>query len=364
VKYIDEFRNIKIGHRIAALISKEAKDLEPVNFMEVCGTHTMAVERFGIRKLLPMNINLISGPGCPVCVTPKYYIDKAIALSNFDDVVVVTFGDMLKVPGSHSSLREKRQYDRVRVVYSALDAIDIAEKNPDKRIIFLGIGFETTAPTVAATLKYAKKKRLKNFFVYSGHKVMPPAMKLLASDRRINIKGFLCPAHVSAIIGTKPYDDIARRYGIPCVIAGFEPLDILQSILMLVKQVKSKRAKVENQYQRVVKSPGNKKAISMIYEVFSARDSEWRGIGVIPGSGLGLNRMYSDFDAERAISLPEVKSAPDKGCICGDVLKGIKTPLDCRLFSRTCNPENPYGACMVSSEGTCAAYYKYTNYHE
>ena len=359
MKYIDEFRNVKIGSKIARLISKEAKGLRPVNIMEVCGTHTMAVERFGIRRLLPQNINLISGPGCPVCVTPKYYIDRAIALSRLKDIIIVTFGDMLKVPGSYSSLGQERQKGKVMVVYSSLDAVDTAEKNPDKRVIFLGIGFETTVPTVAASLKHAKNRALRNFFVYSGHKVMPPAMRLLARDEQINIKGFLCPAHVSAIIGIVPYNDIVRRYGIACVISGFEPLDILQSILMLVRQIKSKRIKVENQYMRVVKDSGNSKALRLIYEVFSIRDSEWRGIGNIPDSGLGLNRGYSRFDAEKVITLPRVSTESDKGCMCGDVLKGIKTPIDCKLFSKKCNPENPYGACMVSSEGTCAAYYRY-----
>lgn len=365
MKYIDEFRNVKLADKLSKMIHKEAKALERVNLMEVCGTHTMAVERFGIRQALPENINLISGPGCPVCVTPKYYIDKAIALTKLKDVNIVSFGDMLKVPGSDSSLIKERSNGRVRIVYSPLDAVEIAEKNPDKKIIFLGIGFETTAPTVAASIKYAKKKRLKNFFVYSGHKIMPPAMKLLTEDKHINIKGFLCPAHVSAIIGTRPYTEISRKYGISCVIAGFEPLDILQSILMLVRQIRSKKAKVENQYQRVVKRPGNIIALRLMDEVFSIKDSEWRGIGNIKNSGLAINKRYSDFDAEKNIELRKAvggrHACPlrDKGCICGSVLKGIKTPLDCALFAKKCSPENPYGACMVSSEGTCAAYYRY-----
>jgi len=341
------------------LIHKEAKCLGPVNFMEVCGTHTMAVERFGIRKMLPENVKLISGPGCPVCVTPKKYIDKAIAFAELRDVMIISFGDMLKVPGSYSSLLRQKPKGGVMLVYSALDAVGIAEKNPDKKIVFLGIGFETTAPTVAASIKYAKNKKLKNFFVYSGHKIMPPAMELLARDKRINVKGFLCPAHVSAIIGTRPYDRICDRYNLPCVISGFEPLDILYSILMLVRQVKSKRAKVQNEYNRVVEISGNRKALKLIEEVFSIRDSEWRGIGVIRKSGLAISKRYADFDVEKNIILPEPKTIIDKGCICGSVLKGIKTPLDCGLFSKKCNPENPQGACMVSSEGTCAAYYRY-----
>ena len=359
MKYMDEFRNLDIAARIVKLIKEEAEGVKQAKFMEVCGTHTMAVERFGIRQMLPDNVKLISGPGCPVCVTPKSYIDKAIGLTGLKDVIVFSFGDMLKVPGTDSSLLKHKADGRVKIVYSALDAAEFAEKNKDKKIVFLGVGFETTVPTVAASVKYAEKKKLKNFFVYSCHKVMPPAMKLLAKDKEVDIKGFLCPAHVSAIIGIKPYSEISKKYKIPCVIAGFEPLDILQSILMLVRQVKSKRAKVENQYNRVVKTYGNIMALRLIDEVFSTQDSEWRGIGVIKDSGLVLSKRYSNFDAEKNIDFPKTKTILDKGCICGSVLKGIKTPIECGLFSKKCNPENPYGACMVSSEGACAAYYKY-----
>ncbi len=359
MKYIDEFRNLDIAVRICGLLKKEALKIEQVNFMEVCGTHTMAVERFGIRRILPQNVRLISGPGCPVCVTPKNYIDKAIALTAIDDIIVFSFGDMLKVPGTHSSLLRQRSSGKVKIIYSAMDSVEFAEKNRNKKVVFLGIGFETTVPTVAASIKYAKKKKLKNFFVYSGHKVIPPAMKSLSSDRRVNIKGFLCPAHVSAIIGTRPYSELCKKYNIPCVISGFEPLDILQSILMLIRQVKSKNAIVENQYSRVVKPSGNIKALRLIDEVFEVKDSEWRGIGIIKDSGLALNKRYLDFDAERNIDFPKVETRADKGCICGNVLKGIKTPLECKLFFKKCTPERPQGACMVSSEGACAAYYKY-----
>jgi len=360
VKYIDEFRNNSIAIKISRAIFNSAAGLKTVNLMEVCGTHTMSICKFGIRKMLPGNINLISGPGCPVCVTPKEYIDRAIALSRLPEVIMATFGDMIRVPGSYSSLSEERSKGgSVKVVYSALDAVDIAEKNPRKKVIFLGIGFETTSPTVAASLVYAKNKGLKNFFVYSGHKLIPPAMKALVEDRQVNIDGFLCPAHVSTIIGTTPYNIITERYNIPCVIAGFEPLDILQGILILVEQARSKKSEVENQYSRVVRKSGNKKAISLIDEVFSIKDSEWRGIGRIPRSGLGIRKGYSMFDAENTFPLPSVKTRPDTGCICGSVLKGIKTPLDCKLFAKKCTPEAPQGACMVSSEGTCAAYYRH-----
>ncbi len=360
MKFIDEFRNSKIAKNISGAIFNKSLGMKSINLMEVCGTHTMSISRFGIRRMLPSNVNLLSGPGCPVCVTPKSYIDRAIAFSNLPGIIIATFGDMMRVPGSYSSLMEERSKGRsVRVVYSALDAIDIAEKTTAKDVIFLGIGFETTAPTVAASLVDAKKKGLDNFFVYAGHKVILPAMKALAEDREVNIDGFLCPAHVSAIIGTAPYDIIAGRYNIPCVVAGFEPLDILQGLLMLIEQVKSKKKKtVKNQYKRVVKRSGNKKALSLIEKVFSRGDSEWRGMGRIAESGLYLNKRYSRFDAERAFSLPRIRTMPDKGCICGEVLKGIKTPFECKLFDRDCNPDRPQGACMVSSEGTCAAYYR------
>ncbi|MFA4990981.1 MAG: hydrogenase formation protein HypD [Candidatus Omnitrophota bacterium] len=359
MKYVDEFRNFKIARDIAGAISSHARGLGGVNFMEVCGTHTMAVERFGIRRMLPRDINLISGPGCPVCVTPKDYIDRAIGLAGIKDVTVASFGDMLKVPGSDSTLAQERGKGKVRVVYSVLDAMDFAAKNPDKKIVFLGIGFETTVPTVAASMELARKRKIRNFFVYSGHKVMPPAMDLLARDKRINIQGFLCPAHVSAVIGTGPYAGISKKYKIPCVISGFEPLDILQSILMLVKQLKSGRSEVENQYARVVRRSGNRKALALMSRVFSEGDSEWRGMGIIPKSGLSVNKAYSDLDAGKVFRLPRVITRPDKGCVCGEVLKGIKTPRDCRLFGKSCTPENPRGACMVSGEGACAAYYRY-----
>lgn len=360
MKYIDEFRDSAIAKDISRAVLREAEGLDRINIMEVCGTHTMSICKFGIRDMLPENINLISGPGCPVCVSPKSYIDKAIAFCGLPDIIVTTFGDMMKVPGSRSSLAQERAAGKsVKIVYSCLDAVDIAEKHPGKKVVFLGIGFETTSPTVAASLVYAKKRRTKNFFVYSGHKIIPPAMKALAEDKRININGFLCPAHVSAIIGMAPYEIIAKKHGIPCVIAGFEPLDILQGILMITKQIKSGKAKVENQYKRVVRKSGNKRALDLVHEVFYIKDSEWRGIGILPASGLALNKKYSVFDAEKTFRLSAIKTRPDKGCICGSVLKGIKTPFDCRLFSKKCTPDNPIGACMVSSEGTCAAYYRY-----
>jgi len=361
MKYITEFRNNKIARNILMAISRKADGLDnKINIMEVCGTHTMAISNFGIRQALPPSINLISGPGCPVCVTPKSYIDKAIAFSRMPGVVVATFGDMMRVPGSESSLtREKSMGRDVKVVYSVLDALEEAEKNPDKKIVFLGIGFETTAPTIAASIVLAKRKNIKNFFVYSAHKVVLPAMRALAKDKKINIKGFLCPAHVSAIIGTRPYKEISKKYKIPCVIAGFELLDILQGILMLVEAIRYNRIDVLNQYTRVVKDCGNKKALRLLDMVFEKVSSEWRGIGILPESGLRLKKAFSEFDAEKALQTEVIETTPDVGCSCGDVLKGLKSPFECRLFGKKCTPENPVGACMVSSEGTCAAYYKY-----
>ncbi|MBU4312855.1 MAG: hydrogenase formation protein HypD [Candidatus Omnitrophica bacterium] len=360
MKYIDEFRDNKIAKNISRAIFEKAGTSGPVNIMEVCGTHTMSICNFGIRDMLPENINLISGPGCPVCVTPKAYIDRAVALAGIQDTVVTTFGDMMKVPGSRSSLTQERTKGAsVKVVYSTLDAVDIAEKNPDKKVIFLGIGFETTSPTVAASLAYAKKKRLKNFFVYSGHKVILPAMKALMEDRDAKIDAFLCPAHVSTIIGMTPYNIIATKYKTPCVITGFEPLDILQGILMIIEQITSKRSEVENQYKRIATRSGNKKALDLLDDVFEIEDSEWRSIGIIPKSGMRLKRKYSVFDVEKNFDLPAIKTRPDTGCMCGSVLKGIKTPFDCPLFNKKCTPEHPVGPCMVSSEGTCAAYYRY-----
>lgn len=361
MKYIDEFRDIKIAKNIVNAIFKSAKGLKPVTIMEVCGTHAMAIERFGIRGMLPENIRLVSGPGCPVCVTPKSYIDKALFLCEKKDFIVATFGDMLKVPGSYSSLISERAKGNVKTVYSSLDALGISLKQPDKKIVFLGIGFETTAPTIAMALKHAKDKKIKNFFVLSGHKIMPPAMEALLKDKDIKVDGFLCPAHVSVIIGAGPYEDIIKRYNVPCVIAGFEPLDILKAIFIIITQIKTGKIKFENEYDRVVKRSGNKKAINIIKEVFDVRDSEWRGIGIIPKSGLFINKRYSGFDIENKVLLSGIKTKKDKGCICGSILKGIKAPVDCRLFGRQCTPETPAGACMVSSEGACAAYYRYRN---
>ncbi len=329
--------------------------------MEVCGTHTDTFFKFGLKTLLPKNVNLISGPGCPVCVTDASYIDNAISLAGSKDVIITTFGDMMKVPGSSSSLyKERARGGDVRIVYSTLDALRIAECHPSKKVIFLGVGFETTAPTIGMAILEAKKKKIKNFFIYSAHKLIPPALKCLLKDSEACIDGFILPAHVSTIIGADAYDFL-KRFNVPCVIAGFEPLDMLQGIAMLLNQLKSKRPKVEVQYNRVVKKAGNKKAQRVLKKVFRVSDSIWRGIGNIPRSGLKIANEFSSFDAEKHFNIKRVTSSPgyEKHCLCGEILKGKNIPPDCRLFAKICTPEDPKGPCMVSSEGSCSIHYKY-----
>jgi len=368
MKYLDEFYNKEISRTLSNEISKMAIR-KALTFMEVCGTHTMSIARNGIKNLLPENIKLLSGPGCPVCVTPNHQIDQAIGYARQSGVCVATFGDMMKVPGSSSSLEKERGkgFD-VRIVYSAIDALEIAEKNPNKIVVFMGIGFETTAPTVAASLEDAKKRGVKNYFVLSAHKLIPPAIRAILESREVKVDGFLLPGHVSTIIGRRVYDFIAKEYGIPCAVAGFEPLDILQAILCLVKQINSGIPDVENCYKRSVKEEGNLVAKSLIEEVFEVCDSEWRGLDVIPKSGLKIREEYQEFDAEQNISAEITRNSQLRGeplstynsqCLCGEILRGIKVPRDCRLFGKQCTPESPVGPCMVSSEGTCAAYYKY-----
>ena len=358
MKYIDEFRDRKVCEQLAKEISNRAIKKD-ITLMEVCGTHTMAIFRYGIKSFLPSNIALLSGPGCPVCVTPNSEIDKAIAFSRKEEVIITTFGDMLKVPGSRSTLaREKSLGSDIRIVYSPVDALKIAGENPDRIVIFLGIGFETTVPTVAATIKDAKNKKFKNFFVLCCHKLIPPAIKVVLESGEVLIDGFLLPGHVSIITGTGVYKFIAKNYNKGCVVSGFEPVDILQAILMLVKQINEGNYSVENQYTRSVKEEGNLYAKQLMNEVFEPVDSEWRGIGIIPGSGLKLKEKYTQFDANN-ISVKVEPVEENSECICGEILRGVKTPLDCSLFGVECLPENPKGPCMVSSEGTCAAFYKY-----
>jgi hydrogenase expression/formation protein HypD len=333
----------------------------PVKLMEVCGTHTMAAFRSGLRSILPGNVSLLSGPGCPVCVTSNGYLDLALAIAEQPDTVVATFGDMVRVPGSRSSLEQARARGaRVRVVYSALDALEEARRNPATRVVFLGVGFETTAPGTAWAIHEAAIS-VPNFHVLAAHKTMPNAMAALLKGGEVQVDGFLCPGHVSVVIGSKPYEFIAREHGIPCVVTGFEPADLVAGIEMLLRQIAEKRAAVEIQYERSVSREGNAKARAAIEEVFEASDAEWRGLGLIPGSGLGIRDAFAARDAARVYAGIEAPAASEpKGCRCGDVLRGACTPAECPLFRRVCTPDNPVGACMVSSEGTCAAYFKYS----
>ncbi len=357
MRYVDEFRNRRLIDKVAQEIRGAADPDLVYNIMEVCGTHTMSIFRFGLRDILPKGIKLISGPGCPVCVTPNEFIDKAIAIANAKGVIVATFGDMLKVPGSRSSLEKEKAKGRdIRIVYSSLDALDLARKYTTKRIVFLGIGFETTAPTVAQSILIAKKERLSNYFVLCGHKTMPEVMEVLVHDKLIKVDAFLLPGHVSAIIGLHPYEFLSVKYKKRCVISGFEPIDILQSILMIIRQ---RKPKVEIQYDRIIEKSGNPLARRSISKVFEKCPSTWRGIGSVRNSGLKIRRSYKEFDAEVKFK-PKIEEPKDNiRCFCGYILKGLKTPYDCPSFARACTPEDPVGACMVSSEGTCAAYYKY-----
>lgn len=328
--------------------------------MEVCGTHTMAISRYGLRQLIPENINLISGPGCPVCVTPTSDIDWIIEIARQYDVSVFTFGDMFRVPGTESSLYNERSRGRdIKICYSPADVLNFAKNNPDKKVIFIAIGFETTIPLTSVIVKRAYKENIDNFFIYNTHKLVPEALELLLVDREVKINAFLCPGHVSVIIGSKPYNFIAEDYHIPCVISGFEPMDILESIATIIRQINKGIAEVEIQYRRVVREEGNPTAVKLMYEVFDKSDSLWRGLGNISGSGLKLKNKFLKFDAKTFFPVKRIKSREPAGCECGDVLKGIKKPAECRLFSKICKPENPVGPCMVSSEGSCAAYYKY-----
>lgn len=358
MKFIDEYRDKEKARPIIEEIHRQAN--EPMTLMEVCGTHTVSIARYGLRKVLPETIRLISGPGCPVCVTSNGDIDRAISLARIPGAAVATFGDMVRVPGSDSSLALERANGRdVRVVYSPLDALKMAEEDSKIKIIFDGVGFETTAPTVAATALEARKRGLKNFFVFSAHKTVPLALKALLGLGEVRLDGFLLPGHVSAIIGSRPYEFLAEEHGLACVISGFEPLDILQSILMLVRQAKSRRPKVEIQYKRGVDPDGNPKALEVMARAFEPADVEWRGLGWIPGTGLALRKELSELDASQVFELrvPQAKEA--RGCRCGEVLRGVISPEDCTLYAKFCTPQNPVGPCMVSFEGSCAAAYKY-----
>jgi hydrogenase expression/formation protein HypD len=357
MKYIDEYRDRVLIMNLSNQIKRSAR--RHYTFMEVCGGHTAAIHRFGIPSLLPEKIRLISGPGCPVCVTGTDFIDKAVAYSQMEDVILTTFGDLIRVPGSKSSLEKMREKGSdIRVVFSGLDALEIAKINPDKKIIFLGIGFETTAPGTAVTIKQAEREQVDNFLVLSAHKIMPPAMEAILSEGA-NIDGFICPGHVAAITGSSIFNFIPEKYKTGCVVTGFEPTDLLQSILMLINQVNQNNPSVEIQYKRAVSMKGNVIAQKNLSEIFEPCDTHWRGFGVIPSSGLGLRKNYKKFDADFQMPLSIEYQEDDSRCICGDILRGMKTPEECPLFANICVPENPVGACMVSNEGSCNTWYKY-----
>ena len=355
---ITPYRDPRItGHWLTRIRQTSRRE---IRLMEVCGTHTVSIFRHGIRSLLPNTVSLISGPGCPVCVTDQRDIDAFILLAGIRNVIVTTFGDLMRVPGTHSTLlRERARGSDIRVVYSPLDALTIARNNPARKVVFLGIGFETTAPTVAAALSVARQQQMDNFLVYSAHKRVPPALMALMSLPGIRLDGFMLPGHVSVIIGTGAYRPFVARHPIPAVIAGFEPTDILQAIARLVTQIESGKAILENAYPRVVTEAGNPKALKLLSDVFETVDAPWRGLGVIAGSGLKLQKTFEAFDAEKVFDLRCSQAFEPAGCACGEILTGRKTPSACALFRKTCTPEHPIGPCMVSTEGTCAAYYRY-----
>jgi hydrogenase expression/formation protein HypD len=358
VKFVEEYRDPELGKKLLERIHKRSR--KPARLMEFCGGHTVAIFKHGLRQLLPDNIEMLSGPGCPVCVTAGADLDKAIALGRLPEVIITSFGDMVRVPGSHSSLQKaKAEGADVRIVYSAQDALTIARDNPGKSVIFIGIGFETTAPTIAASILQAEQEGIKNYYVLSLHKVCPPIMKAILDMGEVNLGGIICPGHVSAIIGSRPYEFIASDYKIACAVSGFEPLDILLAVDSLVGQIESGEPGVEIAYRRGVKPEGNLPAIRLMETVFEVGEANWRGIGPVPASGLQIRQKYEKYDASKNFTVDPGPTLEPKGCICGSVLRGVSTPLECKLFRVTCTPEHPVGPCMVSSEGSCATYYQY-----
>lgn len=354
----NDFKDPKLARGLIDSIRALAP--EHATLMEVCGTHTVAIARNGIRSLMPEGCRLASGPGCPVCVTSNHDIDAVIALARVPGVILTTFGDMTRVPGSTSSLLKEQAAGRdVRIVYSPLDALAIAKENPERQVVFVGVGFETTTPLIAIAIKRAKAMGLANFSVFAAHKNMPNAMDVLMRDPNLKVDALILPGHVSTIIGMEPWRFLAEKYGIPGVITGFEPLDVLEGIAMIMRQLHEGRAEIENAYTRGVMPQGNPVALAAIDEVFETCTATWRGLGPIEGSGYRIREEFAQFDALRRFE-PEIEPTQEpKGCRCGDVLRGIMAPNECPLFRRVCTPENPVGPCMVSSEGSCAAYFRY-----
>lgn len=358
IKHVEEYRDPATARALLARIAEQAGGT--LRLMEVCGTHTVAIFRSGIRSLLPETLTLLSGPGCPVCVTAQGEIDAFIKIARERDVIIATFGDLLRVPGSGSSLQAERAAGAdIRVVYSTFDALALAEGNPDRRVVFLGVGFETTAPTVAAALVSARARGIGNFFVLSAHKTVPPALAALMESGSAAVDGFLLPGHVSVIIGTDAYRPFFEQYRVPCAVAGFEPTDILQAVRLLTAAAASGRPVLENAYGRAVTPEGNPKARSVMEGVFETVDADWRGLGTIPASGLAIREAYGDLDAARTFGV-RIEAAPEPpGCACGEILTGARTPPECPLYRTRCTPLSPVGPCMVSTEGTCAAWHRF-----
>jgi hydrogenase expression/formation protein HypD len=360
MKYVDEYRDSELAQRISEEIAK-LSDGQPFKLMEVCGGHTHTIYKHGVEDVLPPNIDLVHGPGCPVCVLPMGRIDDALSIARTDGVIFTTFGDMMRVPGSRGSLLDaKADGADVRFVYSPLDALKLARQHPDRQVVFFAIGFETTAPSTAVTLLRAQAEKLRNFSVFCNHVTIIPAIKAILDSPDLRLDGFIGPGHVSMVIGMRPYTFIARYHGKPVVIAGFEPLDIIQSIYMIVKQIIEGRSEVENQYTRVVRPEGNVKGLEAMARTMELRPFfEWRGLGFITHSALKLRAEYADWDAELRYEVPGLRVADPKACQCGEVLKGVIKPWECKVFGTACTPETPIGTCMVSPEGACAAYFNY-----
>lgn len=357
MKHLDEYRDSRLLKPLVAELKQSLT--KPVRLMEVCGTHTMAIFRSGIRSILPENMEIVSGPGCPVCVTSASHMDAFISMAEIPGVRVAIFGDLFRVPGSDGSLANAAARGaQVEVVYSPMDALESAKNNPDDLVVFLGVGFETTTPGIAATILAAHKDRVENFCVFSTHKVIPGPLEMLMQDPDLNINALLCPGHVSAIIGAGAYQPFADK-GLACVVAGFEPADLLNGLILLARQIGTGEPKVENIYPRVVSWDGNKRALAMVDEIFEPVDMEWRGLGMIEHSGLAIREQYSRYNAQKRLDITIPDTAEPPGCLCGEILKGQTIPPQCPLFDTRCTPATPIGPCMVSSEGTCAAYHKY-----
>ncbi len=358
MKYLDEYRDIELARPLVEELKNSVT--KPLRIMEVCGTHTMAIFRNGLRTILPEGMELISGPGCPVCVTSASHMDAFISMADRPGVRVAIFGDLFKVPGSHGSLANAGSRGaKIDIVYSPMDGLEIAKNNPGELVVFLGVGFETTTPGIAATILAAKNQDIKNFVLFSTQKTMIAPMNVLLSDPNLQIDGLLCPGHVSSIIGAGAWEPLVTAFGLACVVGGFETADLLKSLILLARQVGGNKPKVENSYPRAVSWAANLRATKMVDEIFEPVDMVWRGLGNLPGSGLKIRQKYAEFDAEVRLDIDLVETAEPEGCLCGEILKGMKIPEECPLFDTRCTPEAPIGPCMVSSEGTCAAYHKY-----